>query len=61
MPDGFCVPDAGAKYSSAHAVIGARDTAEHVAADISGLDAAGTVTASASAATGAVGMRTRRR
>ena len=61
MPDGFCVPDAGAKCPSARAVIGASDTAEHVAAGISGLDAAGTVTPSASAATGAVGMRARRR
>ena len=65
MPGCFCVPDAGAKCSSARAVIGASSTAEPVAAaslgvnrcvrrdaGISSLDAAGTVTPSASAATG---------
>ena len=66
MPDCFRVPDAGAKWSSARAVIGASSTAEPVAAaslgvnrcarrdaGISSLDAAGTVTRSASVATGA--------
>ena len=65
MADGFSVPDAGAKCSSARAVIGASSTAGHGAAaslgvsrcvrraaGISSLDAAGTVTPSASAATG---------
>ena len=64
MPDCFCVPDAGARCSSARAATGASSTAGHVAAaplgvnrcarrdaGISTLDAAGTVTPSASAAT----------
>ena len=66
MPDCFCVPDTGARCSSARAVIAVSGTAEHVAATpldanrcvrrdagISTLDAAGTVTPSASAVTGA--------
>ena len=66
MPGCFCVPGAGARYSSVRAVIGASSTAGHVAAvslgvnrcarqdaGISALDAAGTVTPSASAATAA--------
>ena len=64
MPDCFSVPDAGARCSSARAATGASTTAGHVAAaplgvnrcarrdaGISTLDAAGTVTPSASAAT----------
>ena len=64
MPGCFCVPGAGAKCSSARAVTGASSTARQVAAaspggnrcarrdaGISTLDAAGTVTPSASAAT----------
>ena len=66
MPDCFSVPDAGARCSSARAVIGASGIAESAAAaslgvnraarrdvGISDRDAAGTVTPSASAATGA--------
>ena len=65
MPDCFSVPDAGAKCSSARAVIGASGIAGRVAAaslgvnraarwdvGISNRDAADTVTPSASAATG---------
>ena len=72
MPACFCVPDAGARCSSARAATGASAFAEHVAAaplgvnrcarrdaGISTLDAAGTVTPSASAATGAGGAKTR--
>ena len=72
MPDCFCVPGADARCSSARAVIGASSTAGHVAAaslgvnhcvrrdaGISTLDAAGTVTPSASAATGAGAAKTR--
>ena len=72
MPDCFCVPDAGARCSSARAVIGASSTAGHAAAaslgvnrcvrrdaGISSLDAAGTAMPSASAATGAGGAKTR--
>ena len=66
MPGCFCVPGAGARCSSARAVIGASSTAGRVAvtslganrrarrdAGISTLDAADTVTPSASAATAA--------
>ena len=66
MPGCFCVPGAGARCSSARAVIGASSTAGRVAATplgvnrcarrdagISTLDAAGTVMPSVSAATGA--------
>ena len=66
MPGCLCVPGAGARCSSARAVTGASSTARRVAATslgvnrcarrdagISTLDAAGTVTPSASAATGA--------
>ena len=66
MPGCFCVPGAGARCSSAHAVIGASSTAGQAAAtslgvnhcarrgvDISNRDAAGTVMPSASAATDA--------
>ena len=72
MPDCFCVPDAGARCSSARVATGASSTAGHVAAAplgvnrwraagrrISTLDAAGTVTPSASAATGAGAAKTR--
>ena len=72
MPDCFCVPDAGAKCSSARAATEASAIAEYVAAaplgvnrcarqgaGISALDAAGTVSPSASAATGAGGAKTR--
>ena len=72
MPDCFSVPDAGAKCSSARAATGASSTAGHVAAvplgvnryarrdaGISTLDAAGTATPSASAATGAGAAKTR--
>ena len=64
MPDCFSVPGVGARCSSARAVTGASSTARRVAAlsldvnrcvrrdaGISTLDAAGTVTPSASAAT----------
>ena len=66
MPGCFCVPGAGARCSSARAVIAVSATAEHVAATplgvnrcvrrdagISALDAVDTVMPSASAATGA--------
>ena len=66
MPGCICVPDVGARCSSARAVIGASSTAQHVAAaslgvnrcvrrdaGISTLDAADIVTPNASAATGA--------
>ena len=66
MPDCFCVPDAGARCSSARAATAASSTAGHAAAaslgvnrcarrdaGISTRDAAGTVMPSASAATGA--------
>ena len=72
MPDCFCVPDAGARCSSARAVTGASSTAGHAAAASPGVNrcarrdagiskraAAGTVTPSASAATGAGGAKTR--
>ena len=74
MPDCFCVPDAGARCSSARAATGASAIAGHVAAaplgvnrcarrdaGISTLDAAGTVTPSASAATDAGAMKARAR
>ena len=64
MPDCFCVPDAGARCSSARAATEASAIAEHVAAAPLGVNrcarrdagiskhaAAGTVTPSASAAT----------
>ena len=66
MPDCFCVPGAGARCSSARAVIAVSGIAEHVAATplgvnrcvrrhagISALDAVDTVMPSVSAATGA--------
>ncbi len=66
MPGCFCVPGAGARCSSARAVIGASSTAGRAAATsldvnryarqdagISNLDAAGTVMPSASAGTAA--------
>ena len=66
MPDCFCVPGAGARCSSARAVIGASSTAERVAAvslgvnrfvrrdaGISTLDAVDTVMPRVSAVTGA--------
>ena len=72
MPDCFCVPDASAKCSSARAATGASTTAGHAAAappgvnrcarrdaGISTLDAADTVTPSASAATVAGAAKTR--
>ena len=72
MPDCFSVPGAGARCSSARAVIGGSGIAEHAAATplgvnryvrravgISTLDAAGTVTPSASAATGAGAAKAR--
>ena len=74
MPDCFCVPDAGAKCSSARAATGASSTAGHAAAAPLGVNrcarrdagiskraAAGTVTPSASAATstGAAKVRAR--
>ena len=72
MPDCFCVPDAGARGSSARAATGASSTAGHAAAaspgvnrcarrdaDISTRDAAGTVMPSASAATGTGAAKTR--
>ena len=72
MPDCFCVPGAGAKCSSARAVIGASSTAGWVAATslganrcvrrdagISTLDAADTVMPSVSAATGAGAAKAR--
>ena len=76
MPDCFCVPDVGARCSSARAVIAVSGTAEHVAATplgvnrcvrrdagISALDAVDTVMPNVSAATGAGAgrMRARRR
>ena len=72
MPDCFCVPDAGARCSSARAATGTSAIAEHVAAaplganrcarrgaGISTLDAADTVMPSASAATAAGAAKTR--
>ena len=72
MPDCFCVPDAGARCSSVHAVIGARGIAGPAAATslgvnrcvrrdggISALDAVDTVMPSVSAVTGAGGVKTR--
>ena len=72
MPGCFCVPDAGARCSSARAVIGPSSTAGQVAAislganrrvrrdaGISALDAADTVMPSVSAATGAGAAKAR--
>ena len=72
MPGCFCVPDVGAKCSSARAVIAVSATAEHGAATplgvnrcvrrdagISALDAVDTVMPSASAATGAGAAKAR--
>ena len=72
MPDCFCVLDAGARCSSARAATEASAIAEHVAAaplgvnrcarrdaGINTLDAPGTVTPSASVATGAGAAKTR--
>ena len=74
MPDCFCVPDAGARCSSARAVIGASGIAGRAAAvslgvnraarrdvGISALDAAGTVMPSVSAVTGAGAAKARAR
>ena len=74
MPDCFCVPGAGAKCSSARAVIAVSATAEHVAATplgvnrcvrrdagISALDADDTVMPSVSAVTGAGAAKVRAR
>ena len=72
MPDCFCVPDAGARCSSARAATGASSTAEHVAAAPLGVNrcvrrdagiskraTAGTAMPSASAATAAGAAKTR--
>ena len=74
MPDCFSVLGAGARCSSARAVIAVSATAEHFAATllgvnrcvrrvggISSLDAAGTVMPSASAVTGAGAAKARAR
>ncbi len=74
MPDCICVPDVGARCSSARAVIAVSATADHVAATplgvnryvrldvgISALDAAGTVMPSVSAVTGAGAAKARAR
>ena len=60
MPDCFCVPDAGAKCSSARAVTGASTTAGRDAG-ISTRGAAGTVMPSARGATGAGAAKARAR
>ena len=72
MPDCFCVPDAGAKCSSARAVTGASTTAGRAAAASLGVNrcagrdagistrgAAGTVMPSARGATGAGAAKAR--
>lgn len=72
MPDCFCVPGAGARCSSARAVIGANAIAEHGAATLLGvnrcvrrdagisvLDAVDTVMPSVSAVTGAGAAKAR--